>query len=147
MRVTVVLLALLTLGGCASPAPTASLKPQTPSASLPLSASPTIGLGPTISLVPVITDTPLPPGGISRDQAIAIAKEHAVSATVVDAVVGPVGNLSTIVNPPGLGIKLDRPVWKVSFIASGGERYGRTFGPTMISVFLDYYTGAFLFTD
>ena len=160
MRVTVVLLALLTIGGCASPAPTASPSaplPPTPSpnpptaiASLPPLASPTIVPTPTPTPVAVITDTPLPPGGISRDQAIAIAEQHVNFPTVEQAVVGRVGDLDLTGNPPN-GIKPDRLVWRVSLIGSlevcapvAGPC--STHSPIMISVFLDYYTGEFLFT-
>jgi hypothetical protein len=98
----------------------------------------------------VITDTPLPPGGISRDQAIAIAEQHVNFPTVEQAVVGRVGDLDLTGNPPN-GIKPDRLVWRVSLIGSlevcapvAGPC--STHSPIMISVFLDYYTGEFLFT-
>jgi hypothetical protein len=98
----------------------------------------------------VITDTPLPPGGISRDQAISIAQEHVNFPTVEQAVVGRVGDLDLTGNPPN-GVKPDRLVWRVSLIGSlevCGPEAGpcSTHNPIMISVFLDYYTGEFLFT-
>jgi hypothetical protein len=70
---------------------------------------------------------------------------------VEEAVVGRVGDLSLTGNPPN-GIKPDRLVWRVSGIGSieacGHEAAApcSTPFPILLSVFLDYYTGEFLFT-
>ena len=92
--------------------------------------------------------SPLPSGGISEAQAIEISRSHTVMTTFASASVGAYRDLA----PPGVGFgpsdAPDRLVWAVRF--AGDMVICSPVGdcsspqPGVATVYLDYYTGAFV---
>ena len=91
----------------------------------------------------------LPPGGISPDAAIAIARQHITLATFVSAEAGTFAELNHNPNIAQV-VKPDRLVWAVTFegdLTICPPPPGATCAtgvPGVATAFLDYYTGDFI---
>ena len=94
----------------------------------------------------------LPPGGISRDTAIAIASEHITLDTLVSAEAGTFAELNDDANI-GQIVKPDRLVWAVTFqgdmtVCPPAPGAACATGvPGVATAFLDYYTGDFILSS
>ena len=91
---------------------------------------------------------PLPSGGVSEERAYELASSHVEGGQRLVAVAGRFGDFSLNANFGAHGISPDRWVWEVIFAVT------RTCDPTsvcsstsmgQVTVFVDYYTGDFLF--
>jgi hypothetical protein len=116
---------------------------------------------PSLPAAPSMTPTTSPPpsGGISKDRAIAVARTYkSLTTTFVSAEAGRFGDLNTDRNlGPGIGIKADRLVWAIRYEGDMTICYPPGVRPTVttcesprpgtLTVFLDYFSGAFLMTD
>jgi hypothetical protein len=115
--------------------------------SLRSTAAASASQAPTVALA-----SPLPPGGVSKADAVRLAGDHTHFFTIVSAEAGAFRDLNRDPNiGPGYPIRPDRWVWAVTYLGNVticspvGVCYSPR--PEMLTIYLDYFTGEFLATD